>query len=60
MRVIDQERVKRYKKAFPNDIRSDQIILKELNEVSKEKRYINIWINRQVYEGQLTEQKLSE
>lgn len=49
VRVADQERIARYKKAFPKDIRTDKEILNELNRVKKDKSYIDKWINQQVY-----------
>ncbi len=50
MRVVDQERVKRYRNAYPDDRRTDDIILKALNEARKDKRHLNHWIERHVWE----------
>lgn len=47
MRKADIERVKRYRKAYPLDKHTDEEILVELNEIKKEKKYLNGWIERQ-------------
>ena len=47
MRTKDKERVERYRKAYPLDKHTDLEILVELNEIKKEKKYLNDWIERQ-------------
>ena len=59
-RKVNQERIARYRKAYPGDCRSDEDILKDLDEIKKEKRYIDRWINRQCYEGKLSEDELKK
>ena len=58
MRKTDRERVARYRKAYPTDYRADWLILILLNEVKKDKRYLDRWIMRQVHEGVLTDEQL--
>ena len=60
MRKVSEERIARYRKAYPDDKRSDWLILELLNQVKKDKRYLDRWIMRQVYEGVLSEKKLRE
>ncbi len=55
MRETDRERVNRYRKAYIDDPRSDEEILLALNSVKAEKKYMDRWIERQVYENQRKE-----
>ena len=50
IRQYQKDRVKRYRKAYPDDNRADIEIIKELDRIRKEKKHIDDWINRQVYE----------
>ena len=47
MRKADEERVARYRKAYPLDQHTDSEILNELNEGRKEKKDLDGWIERQ-------------
>ena len=47
MRAKDLERIGRYRKAYPLDKHTDEEILNELNEIRKEKKYLDGWIERQ-------------
>ncbi len=51
MRVVNQERIARYRNKYPDDYRCDTRILEELDSVKKEKgKYIDDWIMREVWE----------
>ncbi len=59
MRVVDQERLARYRTKYPDDYRCDARILEELDHVKKEKsRYIDDWIMREVWERKPTLEKI--
>ena len=47
MKTKDIDRIRRYRIAYPLDKHTDEEILTELNEVRKEKKYMNTWIERQ-------------
>lgn len=51
MRQAEKERVECYRKAYPEDPRMDGDILRALDTVKTEKRYMNKWVERQVYEN---------
>lgn len=63
MRIIkqaDKERIERYRKAYPGDYRrTDLEVLTCLNRVRKDKRYLDKMIQKQVFEGLLTEDELN-
>ncbi len=44
--IRDCERVRRYRKAFPQDRRSAAMIIKELDEAKAAKRKANKWLER--------------
>lgn len=47
MRAKDKARIERYRKAYPLDNHTDGEILNELNEIRKEKKEIDVWVERQ-------------
>ncbi len=51
MRVVDAERIERYRNIYPLDKRWSGEILKELNKIKEDKgKYLEGWIMREVYE----------
>ena len=48
---IDQIQIDRYKKAFPEDTKSDKEILVYIHEMKKEKKFIDDCIERYIEEN---------
>jgi hypothetical protein len=44
----DKERISRYRKAYPSDTRSPEMILQEMNEVKSAKKKADKWIERNI------------
>jgi hypothetical protein len=53
IRKHNQERLSRYRKAYPEDTRTDMQILKDLDAIKKDKRYMEKWIMKQVNENRI-------
>ena len=50
-RVVNREKINRYRSKYPDDYRCDTRILEELDRVKQEKgKYMDDWIMREVWE----------
>ena len=60
MRIAELDWIKKYRRMYPDDVNNDKTILNVRESIRKDTRYLDIWLFRQTYEGQLTEKELKE